>query len=506
VTEASDPVGRRYAIVEAIGKGAFGTVYRARLSGEGAFSKEVAIKLLRSDLGERSEKMAMRQRDEARLLGLVRHRAILHVDGLVRLNGSWAVVMELVDGCNLKDALRLGAFPPSVAVAVCGEVAGALSTAWEATTAEGKPLRLIHRDIKPPNIQLTAAGDVKLLDFGIARAQFEGREAETVDMLLGTLRYMAPERFDAVDGPAGDVYALGIVLVELLTRKPMPKTSSNPERHEATLDTALERLTEALEEEEGDPEALVGLVQRMLAYAPDERPTAREVERTLYDLRRAWPRPRPTDWAADRVPKVQALVRPTEEDPLVGTTLVEQSSVGRVTPAPRPSRRRWVWSVLLLLLLLLLGGGGVGGLALLAAWNTATVSVVAPEPEPEPEPELAVAPEPEPEPAVAPEPEPVVAPEPAPRPAAPRPEPKPAPAPAAAPTGKVVVVGDPATVRLRAEDGTERAPGAVPVGRYAVLASFGGPSVEVTAVTVTAGGTIELKCMAAFQLCKATAR
>ncbi len=508
------PGGRRFQVLEALGQGAFGTVYRARMLGDGAFVKEVAIKLLRTDVEpERAEGMARRTRDEARLLGMVRHRALLHVDGLVRLNGRWAVVMELVDGCTLRDLMRLGPVPPAVACAVVREVAGGLSAAWDATAPDGSPLRLVHRDIKPANLQLSVAGDVKVLDFGVARAQFDGREAETVGMMLGTLRYMAPERFDGIDGPEGDVYALGVVLAELLTREPVSKTSGNRERHEAVVAEVRGRLVRGLPAEP-DPAGLVALVEQMLAYDPAARPDARVVEQRAWDLARTWPEPRLPDFARAEVPKVKALVRPEGSDELVGQVLGETAAEALRPPA----RWRWWWAVAAVgagavgLGALAAAGLGGGGLVASVMWLSGVgpapasppaplapeVFTAAPEPVREPAPEPDPAPEPE---VVAAAPEPVVAPRsPRPREAPPQPLPEPPPV-APSPVGTVVVAGD-AAVSLSGAGG-RRAPGEVPAGTWTVLASFGdAPEAEVLQITVRPGQRVGVRCVSAFRLCK----
>ena len=152
---------RRYEVLGVLGRGGFGTVYRAQLLGQGGFRKAVALKVLNPDMTGVAE-VASRLRDEARILGLVRHRALVQVDGLVQLDGRWAVVMEYVPGVDLRVLLRGGPVPVGPALEVAGEVAGALNAAYSAKGPDGSPLRLLHRDIKPGNVLVTAMGEVKV--------------------------------------------------------------------------------------------------------------------------------------------------------------------------------------------------------------------------------------------------------------------------------------------------------------------------------------------------------
>ena len=305
-------------------------MYRAELRGEGGFTKAVALKVLNPDM-EGLDEIAQRMRDEARVLGLVRHRAIVQVDGLVRLNGRWTIVMELVNGVDLKLIAEKHQVPPGPALEMVGEIAGALHAAFTSPGPSGAPLAILHRDIKPSNAQLTALGEVKVLDFGIARADFEGREAVTRSLTFGSLEYMAPERMDLIDTPAGDIYALGAVLYELLAGQMLGKTSINPKRH----DERLEELLMALQGNLGaDSKPLVELLRTMLAYDHETRPDAREVERRCARLRRRWPEPMLRDWAEDVVPGLIAQRREQPADGLTGSTLYERTDSRSVVVPP----------------------------------------------------------------------------------------------------------------------------------------------------------------------------
>lgn len=334
--------GRRYLVQEVLGRGGFGTVYRAELAAAGGVRKVVALKVLNEDV-EGSEEVASRFRDEARILGLVRHRAIVQVDGLVQLGDRWAVVMEFVDGVSLDTAVRHAPLPAGPALEVVGEVARALDVAWHAKGPEGNALRLMHRDIKPSNIQLTAAGDVKLLDFGVARADFGRREAHTRALTFGSVPYMSPERLDFQDSPAGDIYALGAVLFELVAGRAMGKAKGDPEAHEERVAGRAAWLRDNISD--GGVE-LAALFSAMVAHDPVRRPTARELERATALLQRSLRGALLRDWAEAHVLRLQ-VERPRVDDAeFSNSTLIERdgsdafaTSGGRALPTPPPIPR-----------------------------------------------------------------------------------------------------------------------------------------------------------------------
>ena len=301
--------GRRYRVQETIGKGGFGTVYKAELLGQGGFVKSVALKMLNESIAA-TDGMSERLRDEARMLGLLRHRAIVQVDGLLQLNGRWTIVMEYVEGVDLKQLLTRGPLPVGIAIEIIQEVANALYVAYERPATPSGPLRLLHRDIKPSNILLSVSGDVKILDFGVARAEFEAREARTQALAFGSLAYMSPERMENVNLHAGDVYALGAVLYELITAEPLGRTTGQPDDHLALVDRAMERLWDTTTDEE-----LYQLVAECLAYNAEVRPPARELERRLRNIRRRFEEPWLSDWAENIVPGLLTEIeRPQDEN------------------------------------------------------------------------------------------------------------------------------------------------------------------------------------------------
>ncbi|MBX2798580.1 MAG: serine/threonine protein kinase [Myxococcales bacterium] len=308
-------------------------VYRARMRGEGGFNKDVALKIMRRDRLPNADEIARRLRDEARILGMIRHRAVVGVDGLARFGSQWAVVMEYVEGVDLKQVrTHYGVIPVTVALEVVAEVASALHHAYHAKGPDGAQLNLMHRDIKPGNIRLTAAGAAKVLDFGIAKGDFAGREAFTRQVAFGSLGYIPQERVDGNDTPTGDVYALGAVLYELVVGKPYGQTQMSVRRHERRMAERVKILKRLLVAPE-----VVQLIVDMMSFSPDRRPLPAEVERRAVDLSQAIHGPRLREWSANNVERLVALAEEAEpQDELVGRVLTEELGQARHSVDPPP--------------------------------------------------------------------------------------------------------------------------------------------------------------------------
>ena len=189
--------------------------------------------------------------------------------------------MEFVEGVDLKRVLDHGPVPVGAALEMIEEVASALASAFSAVGSDGQGVHLLHRDIKPSNIHLTPRGEVKVLDFGVARADFQDRESETRSIFFGSVGYMAPERMDGIDSHAGDVYSLGVVLAELILGGTLGRSWANPDRHEEHRTAALHRLWAVCPDRE-----LYEVLGRCLAYLPEHRPSAYELARALRGVRK----------------------------------------------------------------------------------------------------------------------------------------------------------------------------------------------------------------------------
>src|SRR5678809_657700 len=207
-----------YKISSKLGEGAMGEVYRAT---DTKLGREVAIKIIPEDFANDAQRMPRFTR-EAQMLASLNHPNIAAIYGVE----DRALIMELVEGQTLAERIKQGAIPLGEAIEFARQIADGLEAAHE----KG----IVHRDLKPANIKLTPGGTVKLLDFGLAKADGPWSTSASVDeaptltvastgagMILGTAAYMAPEqaRGRSVDKRA-DIWAFGVILYEMLTGSP----------------------------------------------------------------------------------------------------------------------------------------------------------------------------------------------------------------------------------------------------------------------------------------------
>ncbi len=345
--------GRTFQIHACLGRGGFGEVYRATMTSSGGVQTEVAVKILREDIDPGSEAVK-RLRDEGRLLGALRHPAILKVHDLVMLEGRVGLVTEFVEGQDLDQCIAAEpTIPPRALLSVVGEVAAALDAAWSSPSTAGQPIRLVHRDIKPANIRIGRHGEVKLLDFGIARAANVAREAHTAsNSMMGSYLYMAPERFHTEDvEPPSDVYALGCVLFEGLvgrrffegqTLKQIYGTMLAQGKFETHREERLALL------DGSTPNAILGLLRDLLHVDPDFRPDATETASRCEDMVEYISGPTLKRWARKRVwPPHQPVSGSLDGRQLTASTFVSQANlrptehralppVKEVMPLPSP--------------------------------------------------------------------------------------------------------------------------------------------------------------------------
>lgn len=262
-------IGGRYEVRGLLGRGGFAIVYRVF---DRELRREIALKLLRGD--RVSEASLRRFRREAAVARDAANHRLIRIFDIAGSGNTVFLTMELVEGGSLEERLRQGALPVDEAIRLGIQILEGLRVLHA--------LRIVHRDVKPGNVLLTAAGDVKLADFGLAR-QLERDETRATrhDALLGTVQYLSPEQAlgEEVD-PRSDLYSFGVVIFEMLTGR-LP--------HEGR--SALGFIAGHLREAPPDvrslrpeiPRWLSAVLQRLLARRPADRYSS--ADKAIADLR-----------------------------------------------------------------------------------------------------------------------------------------------------------------------------------------------------------------------------
>ena len=328
------PPRRLFHLKQRIGAGAFGEVYLAEQDSGAGFRRQVALKVLNAN-AVGSNDAARRMRDEARILGRLSHRNIVGVLDLVRLGDRWAVVMDYVEGADIEQietALfqRKEYMPPAAAFEVGAAVFRALHVAHHADDGQGGQLQVVHRDIKPSNIRLTNDGEVKVLDFGVARVELDTREAETkAGGWIGTERYMSPERILMEgDEPWGDVYATGASVIEMILLEPLGRTPVLAHRHEPVVAAAIAKVRKHLKGPEEVVDKACELLALSVAAEPRRRPSADELSEAFADIARKLEGETLVRFCKRFVPLVPDILGNTVED--VEGVLSEGSGIATV--------------------------------------------------------------------------------------------------------------------------------------------------------------------------------
>jgi tRNA A-37 threonylcarbamoyl transferase component Bud32 len=205
----------RYEILQEVGRGAMGIVYKAI---DRETSECIALKVLKPEvLGDKF--MVERFKNELRLARKITHKNVCRIHELTHIREGPCISMEYIEGETIRSLLnRMGVFSLRSALHIAREVCSGLHEAH----AQG----VAHRDLKPENLMMDRHGQIKVMDFGIARA-FSGDSATTLNMISGTPSYMAPEQVESrtVDQRA-DIYALGLIVYEMLTGKEVFKADT----------------------------------------------------------------------------------------------------------------------------------------------------------------------------------------------------------------------------------------------------------------------------------------
>ncbi len=262
----------RYQIVDRLAVGGMAELFKATLTGEHGFAKLVAIKKILPHLATDHSFVEMFI-DEARITAQLDHRHIVQVFELGTDADTPYIAMQYVDGLDVLALLRECArsqirLPPDLAALIVRDVLDALDYAHHALDASGRPLGIIHRDISPGNVLLSWRGDVKLTDFGIARAA-ERRHKTEAGTLKGKYGYMSPEQVSGSEVDArSDLFSLGILLAEMVMARRLFTSTNDLDILLMVRDARLDRLHKYASE---FPVELRVLTTKALQRRPEDR-------------------------------------------------------------------------------------------------------------------------------------------------------------------------------------------------------------------------------------------
>ncbi len=288
LTELPAPFGK-YELLEKIGTGGMAEIFRARSVGPDGFEKILVIKRVLPELVSNKAFISLLVA-EAKVTSLLNHPNIVQIHELGDVDGTYYIAMEFVDGSDLlnllsrctRDRLRV---PIEIALHIVSEVSRGLAHAHAATDRDRRALNIIHRDVSPSNILISKSGDVKIMDFGVARADLGiSAPAHEQDrgILKGKLGYMSPEQVTGrpIDRRS-DIFALGIVLFECLTLKRLFVGQSDVQTllniREADVEQRFKRHSYL-------PKPIRGILRKALAKDPEDRfQTATDFQEAILD-------------------------------------------------------------------------------------------------------------------------------------------------------------------------------------------------------------------------------
>ncbi len=353
--QPDEVIGNRYRVVRKIGGGGMADVY---LCEDLSLGRRVAIKVLLQRLLH-DPTFVERFRREAKAAAGLNHANLVSIYDWGEVDGAYYIVMEYVEGETLKEHIRRhGRLGGNDAVRIALQLLSALAFAHRRG--------IVHRDIKPQNVMLDREGNVKIMDFGIARAGDSGMTE--VGSVLGTAQYLAPEQARGIQvDERSDLYSTGIVLYEMLT-------GTVPFKGDSAVTVALKHVNEAPAEPSqlvpGMPYALNQIVLKAIAKDREQRyQSADEFARDLRSAREGGPLVAAQfDTAAERTSLMARPVAPA-------AMAVQQPLQERTADRGR-RRRRWPLVVLILILLLAIGGAAYGLVRAMGAGGASSVPSV----------------------------------------------------------------------------------------------------------------------------------
>ena len=320
----------QYMIEEHIATGGMADVYKARMIGMEGFQKTVAIKRIISSLTDSDEFVRMFI-DEAKLAAQLSHNNIIQIFDLGKVDRSHYIAMEFIEGRDLRSILeecneRDVIMPISLALYITTLLASALDYAHRKRDFENRDLGLVHRDVSPQNVLISFAGDVKLCDFGIAKAATKASQTRA-GALKGKLQYMSPEQAWGKDiDHRSDIFSLGLVLYEMLTSEKVFAGDSEL----SVLEQVRDPIIPAPSTKNPDIDAEIDRIV-FLALNADREERYQSAQDFQRDLEKVL---RDHDWSPDRE-SVAGLLVQLGDDGGSGTTPVAPPVDTAVVPPPQ---------------------------------------------------------------------------------------------------------------------------------------------------------------------------
>ncbi len=213
----------KYILLDKIASGGMAEIFKAKTVGVSGFEKILAIKRIHPQFAQNQEFITMLI-DEAKISVFLNHSNIVQVFDLGRIGEHYFIAMEYVNGTDLHKYLKKCKqkkeyLPLDISIYIASEIAKGLDYAHRKTGPDGKPLKIIHRDVSPQNILISDIGEIKITDFGIAKANIKNKET-TKGLLKGKINYMSPEQAAGLEiDNRSDIYALGIIMYEMFTNQ-----------------------------------------------------------------------------------------------------------------------------------------------------------------------------------------------------------------------------------------------------------------------------------------------
>jgi serine/threonine-protein kinase len=273
----------RYRVIERLESGGMAEVFRGEAESLAGFKKAVAIKRVLPHLAQ-NEKFIRMFLDEARLCARLNHANIVQVFDIGHVENTYFIVMEFVDGVNLKAIIeylrnRNQPVPIPIAVYITIQICNGLQYAHELPDADGTPLGIVHRDMSPPNVLVSKRGEVKIVDFGLAKATTQLEKSEQ-GIVKGKFGYLAPETAlgHEVDAQA-DIFAVGIMLWEMLANRRLFLADSDWATVQLVQKAVVPSLRQFNPEVPADLEAVINK-----ALAKDKNERYRTAEALAHDL------------------------------------------------------------------------------------------------------------------------------------------------------------------------------------------------------------------------------